>query len=574
MRKRKKKQKMKYIRIRKQTFGQIFWRQFLKVFGVVVILCLVGTIAASEYFKADLEGKVNKYCGETVVSKYRKITNWVKESEEFSDKEKEEQWKIKLELQLSVSSISIHEGTTFLLCDNDTLDIIAESKDEYYLFIKDKKTEITYTYGCDADTLKPVYAEVEKLMKEDAGGKWYYDVAIEDVYVKDAKFLPGRIVILKTPCEATYETEEEAERNHEEIVKEYDFTPENTKEYKHYVSSDEVKFFGPVYYKLVNMEKTKELLKEWAEKTIEDYKEDNEDTEGLKYDSMQIHKSTGFGKGIFFRSIIMDAQGSNRIFVAQPYDFMAYYGWIVLVVYAGMALVALLVTYLTAYRIFIKYQAQYEMDEYRRNTTNAMAHDLKSPLMAISGYAQNLREAVCEEKRESYEEAILENVQYMNEIIENSLELAKVEELGYKLHYTSVDLAELTKTLMKKYEPLAEDRKLKWEIEGNTIVQADESRMSQVLDNLISNAVKYAKEGSVIHIRIHKKEYEMCNTMSKMLDCDVEEVWKPFVKGDNSRTGKKGTEIGLTIVKNILEIHNFQLKLEQVKEEFIVKIIL
>lgn len=70
------------------------------------------------------------------------------------------------------------------------------------------------------------------------------------------------------------------------------------------------------------------------------------------------------------------------------------------------------------------YRERIRIEEYYRNTTNALAHELKTPLMAISGYAENLRENVHTEKKDHYADAILTNVSHMDRVIVNMLDLA------------------------------------------------------------------------------------------------------------------------------------------------------
>lgn len=77
--------------------------------------------------------------------------------------------------------------------------------------------------------------------------------------------------------------------------------------------------------------------------------------------------------------------------------------------------------------IYMTRKTRYDRQEYRRNMTNAMAHDLKTPLMAMSGYAENLLANVHTDKRQQYAEAISENVRRMNGMIEQMLEIDRLE---------------------------------------------------------------------------------------------------------------------------------------------------
>lgn len=104
--------------------------------------------------------------------------------------------------------------------------------------------------------------------------------------------------------------------------------------------------------------------------------------------------------------------------------------------------------------IYLTRKNRYDRQEYRRNMTNAMAHDLKTPLMAMSGYAENLLANVHTDKRQQYAETISENVRRMNGMIEQMLEIDRLEtgkrRKGEKLE--SVDMAELFRKVIEENE--------------------------------------------------------------------------------------------------------------------------
>ena len=248
------------------------------------------------------------------------------------------------------------------------------------------------------------------------------------------------------------------------------------------------------------------------------------------------------------------------------------YGVSILVAYGVLLLLALLGALVTAYVNYMKKLSYYQLDTYRRETTNAMAHDLKTPLMAISGYAENLRNNVHSEKRVHYADQIVEHVEYMNDMIENILELVKVEGVRGVSEKSLVDLKILSEMILKKYEILVTDKKLNVSVNGVCEIEVHKAGMEQVLENLISNAIKYAPADTEIHIQMDETVYEIRNKMCGELQMPVEQLLKPFVKGDNSRNEQRGTGIGLTIVKNIVDMHEFELALQCEEQEFVVGI--
>ncbi len=216
------------------------------------------------------------------------------------------------------------------------------------------------------------------------------------------------------------------------------------------------------------------------------------------------------------------------------------------------------IAFLTAYRRYRKYCNQYVIDEHRRNMTNALAHDLKSPLTAIHGYAENLKENIHSEKREYYADAVLENVRYMNEIITNTLDLAKLETGEKGIRKEKVDVTALAEELFEKYSVNIKSRSISVEISGSLTISADKAMMSRAVENLISNAVKFTDDGGKITVCAAEKSLVISNTFTG--DIGKKNIESAFGKSDESRSNREGSGLGLSIVKNIASLHKFKLE--------------
>lgn len=241
-----------------------------------------------------------------------------------------------------------------------------------------------------------------------------------------------------------------------------------------------------------------------------------------------------------------------------------------------MALAILVGLFVTLVR-WNKYSSRIRMEEYRRNMTNTLAHDLKSPLMAVSGYAENMQADINTEKREHYLNAILDNVDYMNGIITDVLELSSLENTR-RIERTPADLVELSRELCGKHTALAQEHGISFEISGECAVSADRTMISRALDNLLNNALKFSPDGGAVKVTGTSTGLTVVNTMSAesaagLADGDVTaEQTKPFAKADTARTGKRGSGLGLTIVKNILDIHGYKLILTKAADTFTAQI--
>lgn len=254
------------------------------------------------------------------------------------------------------------------------------------------------------------------------------------------------------------------------------------------------------------------------------------------------------------------------------YDLLTFAGAGLLTIWIIGTFIGLFLSFAGTEKAYQKYCLHYEMDEYRRNMTTILAHDLKSPLTAIYGYAENLKNNVRSEKKDYYADAVLENVQYMNELITNTLELAKLETHDGNLHKTDVNITALAQELYSKYRINAENRDIQMNILGECSIPADKAMLSRALENLISNAVKFTPDKGKIEIHSDKKSFRISNDCDATLSGRTEDFCKPFSKGDSSRSDRKGSGIGLATVQNIMALHGFGLNITAKEGIFVVDI--
>ena len=233
------------------------------------------------------------------------------------------------------------------------------------------------------------------------------------------------------------------------------------------------------------------------------------------------------------------------------------FGKLIIATWIGIALLSTLISLAIAYVLYRSYRSAYDMEQYRRTTSNAMAHDLKSPLAVIQLNAENLRDGTNPEKNRHYTDNIINEVHQMNTQIASILDMAKAEDVNTKLHKTDVDITAIVNSVAEEYAERIKEKNVSIGVNGACTVHADEMLMNQVIKNIMDNAVKYVTDGGHITVKLSDKEVSFVNS-SEPLDMDtLEDVWKPFVKGDNSRHGHKGTGLGLSIVKTIMDRHGF-----------------
>lgn len=200
---------------------------------------------------------------------------------------------------------------------------------------------------------------------------------------------------------------------------------------------------------------------------------------------------------------------------------------------------------------------QIKQEENLRSTTNAMAHDLKTPLFIISGYAENLKENIYTDKREHYADVICRQTNEMNLLIHQMLDFSRLESLNYQLSREKFYLAELTAELLEKYKGINLTQDIMFVCDKAAVLNGDKRLIKCAIENLIDNAIKYSDEKEAICISIKDKKFTIsnsCNTISKK---EIKKLWQPYCRIDK-HNNEKGNGLGLSIVKNIFDLHKFK----------------
>ena len=234
-------------------------------------------------------------------------------------------------------------------------------------------------------------------------------------------------------------------------------------------------------------------------------------------------------------------------------------------------IIVLFIAFLDSWRRNVKNQAEYAFADYQKALTNHLAHDLKTPLMAISGYTENLIEnKLSTTEKNKYLQSILDNIAYTDSIISHTLELNNMHELN-SLKKEKIHVLSLVEQISEKYGLLLDKKNILLKISGQAEITADLDLLKTVIENLISNAVKYTVENGTIQIKINPKSCSISNTVSEKID--VAELKRPFKKGDTARSGKLGSGLGLSIADKAAEANHFRLILSCSDTEYIAKLI-
>lgn len=204
-----------------------------------------------------------------------------------------------------------------------------------------------------------------------------------------------------------------------------------------------------------------------------------------------------------------------------------------------------------------------QLDRDRKEFVAAVSHELKTPIALIKGYTEGLKDNVFEESdKDYYLDVIIDESNKMGDLVSDMLDLSQLEYGKFKLLKEDFYIDELINTTVKKFSNICNEKNIKINLElvQNIKVNADWTRIEQVIKNYLTNAIKHTEQNNSIFIKlIHESNFarvEIENIGENIPNEELNKIWDNFYKVDKSRNRQKGgTGIGLAIVKNIILLH-------------------
>ncbi len=202
--------------------------------------------------------------------------------------------------------------------------------------------------------------------------------------------------------------------------------------------------------------------------------------------------------------------------------------------------------------------------EDQRKFVANVSHDFRSPLTSIKGYIEAILDGTIPESMQNkYLGIVRDETDRLNKLTQNLLDMTTVSQNGMLLDCTDFDIHHVIKKILATFEGRCNDKRITFELTFTArefYVYADESRIQQVLYNLIDNAIKFSGPGSIIFIETYEKR-EKAYISVKDQGCGIpadslKKIWDRFYKTDTSRgKDKKGLGLGLSITRDIIQAH-------------------
>ena len=185
----------------------------------------------------------------------------------------------------------------------------------------------------------------------------------------------------------------------------------------------------------------------------------------------------------------------------------------------------------------------------------------------IKAYAEMIKDISYKDEKKMNEhlDIIIDESDRLTNLVNDVLELSKVQNDSYMYNYEEYDLVKEIKNIIKKYEVMEYLEKYNFEVNmpKKAIVKADKEKINQVIYNLLNNAINYTGDDKLVKINVIKEEnsylVEIVDTGKGIKSKEIPYIWDKYYKNDkNHQRNVVSTGLGLSIVKEILNKHNFE----------------
>ncbi|MCK9517912.1 MAG: ATP-binding protein [Dehalococcoidia bacterium] len=202
------------------------------------------------------------------------------------------------------------------------------------------------------------------------------------------------------------------------------------------------------------------------------------------------------------------------------------------------------------------------LDQVRRDFLSNVSHELRTPLASIKALVETMESGAVDSKAESEEflRRIRLQVDRITSLVDELLDLSRIESGALELNPEPIDLAELVAEAMALLHPHAERQEVKFDVAPGEwpVVEADRQALLRVVNNLLDNAIKYSPYGGTVQIEAHDEGDLVALSVHDdgpgINPLALPRVFERFYKTDLSRTNS-GTGLGLAIVKHTARIH-------------------
>ena len=219
--------------------------------------------------------------------------------------------------------------------------------------------------------------------------------------------------------------------------------------------------------------------------------------------------------------------------------------------------------------LYIKVRKANEMKDL---FTNMIAHELRAPLTAMRGYASMMEEGANEEEKNSYTHKIKDSSERLLTVVNDLLDVARIQSGKLSMEKEIFDVSEVIISVTDELQDMAKAKNINLMHTGaieTHLVQGDRSRLHQAMVNLVSNAIKYTREGA-IELAVEEKysnvEVRVKDTGMGISSEDQKKLFAPFFRVQNNDVSQiTGTGLGMWITKQLIDLMEAKISVESIK---------
>jgi len=212
-----------------------------------------------------------------------------------------------------------------------------------------------------------------------------------------------------------------------------------------------------------------------------------------------------------------------------------------------------------------------KLNQLRSEFVSNVTHELKTPLTSIYLFVESilLGRVKSEKDKKDYLQIILQETDRLKRLINNVLDFAKIEKGKLKYHFEDTDISDILFSAIKEIDYWIKENGflLSTDIEKELYAIVDRDALKQAIMNLLSNAIKYSNDRKEIHIGLHGIAYQIHIVIEDkgigIPEKYIDKVFEKYFRIDyKNKHTSSGTGLGLTMVKNIVEAHKGEIKVE------------
>lgn len=209
-----------------------------------------------------------------------------------------------------------------------------------------------------------------------------------------------------------------------------------------------------------------------------------------------------------------------------------------------------------------------KIDKSRKEMVAGLAHDLRTPLTSVKGYVEGIRDGIAKtpEKQAEYIDIIYSSTLDMEKLLDDLMSISRLELGNIQLNLEKTNLISFIDEYTEELLPQLEQKGVKLQItkpeEQNVFVMLDTDRFSRVLNNIVSNSLKYSKKEAKTNIELSIQNYEKSVIISiedngiGIESENLSNIFDTFYRADTARTkAREGSGIGLAVCKEIVNLH-------------------